>query len=81
MEEIIIVKQGIEPTIYYPHTCSVCEAQLEIKKSTILTFLCPCCQSNETINQDPHHEIKKYNGKTIDQRKISSKNLLKKQKK
>lgn len=64
MEDIIIVKQGVEPTIYYTHTCSLCEAQLEIKKTTSLYFSCPCCKSNEALMQDPSNEIKKYNGKT-----------------
>ena len=80
MEYIVIIKPGIEPTIYYPHTCSVCEAHLEVKKTGSLNFSCPCCNNTETLVHDPLHEIKKYHNKTTDSRKTSSKNLLKKKK-
>ena len=51
MEDIIIVKKGVDPLIYYVHTCSQCDAVLDIK-STITSFDCPGCQSHETCLQD-----------------------------
>ena len=57
MEDIVIVQKGIQPTIYFPHTCSQCSAVLDIK-STITKFECPECQSPEICTQD-HKTMKK----------------------
>lgn len=80
-DNIIVVKPGVEPTIFYSHTCSVCEAQLEVKKSPSLYFACPWCKSNEALMQDSSNEIKRYNGKmsnTNTSPRGSTRNLLNK---
>ncbi len=85
MEDIVIVKPGIEPQIYYKHICTQCDAELEIKNSFI-GFKCPCCNSEELCVHNGESMIKKYirtpqrsvsNDKLID-KQSSSKKILKK---
>jgi predicted RNA-binding Zn-ribbon protein involved in translation (DUF1610 family) len=59
MEDIIVVKPGIEATIYFRHTCTQCSATLDIK-DTITEFKCPGCGSDETCTQSPEAMVKKY---------------------
>jgi predicted RNA-binding Zn-ribbon protein involved in translation (DUF1610 family) len=76
MEDIVIVKKGVEPLIYYPHTCSQCDAVLDIK-STIVNFECPECQSAETCLQD-HKTMKKVYVKNSGLKSMPSARELKK---
>ena len=59
MEDIVIVKQGIEPLIFYKHICTQCDAELEIRNSYI-GFKCPCCSSDELCVHNGESMIKKY---------------------
>ena len=59
MENIIVIKPGLEPTIYFRHVCTQCRAILDIKNS-ILEFKCPGCDNNEICDQSPENMIKKY---------------------
>ncbi len=85
MEDIVIVKPGFEPQIYYKHICTQCDAELEIK-NTFIGFNCPCCNSDELCVHNGNNMIKKYiripqnykqNDKLTD-RQSSSKKILKK---
>ena len=84
MEDIIIIRTGIEPTIYFKHLCTQCDALLEVK-ITIKEFNCPKCDSDEICIQSPEMMVKKYiresiNGRQLENRS-SSKRLMKKSKK
>lgn len=59
MEDIIVVKPGIEPQIYYRHICTQCDTELEIK-NTHIGFKCPCCNSDEICIHDGSTMIKKF---------------------
>jgi predicted RNA-binding Zn-ribbon protein involved in translation (DUF1610 family) len=59
MEDIIVITPGIKPTIYYKHTCTQCNAKLEIK-DTLTTFKCPWCTSDEKIVPSIENQIKYY---------------------
>lgn len=59
MENIIIVKPGMDPVIYFRHVCNHCRAILDIKIS-ILEFKCPCCLNDDVCDQNPETMIKKY---------------------
>ncbi len=86
MEDIVVVKSGIEPTLYFKHVCTQCDALLEIK-SSIKEFKCPGCESEEICVQSPETMVKKYirEGMPLTPRQLgknaSSKGLLKKSKK
>jgi predicted RNA-binding Zn-ribbon protein involved in translation (DUF1610 family) len=51
MDEIIVVKKGVAPKVYFAHTCSQCDAVLDII-STVINFNCPECEHEEVCLQD-----------------------------
>jgi predicted RNA-binding Zn-ribbon protein involved in translation (DUF1610 family) len=59
MEDIVVVKAGIEATVYYRHTCSQCDAVLDIK-GTVTEFKCPNCGKDEICTKNPESLVKKY---------------------
>lgn len=59
MTDIVVVKKGIEPQIYYRHICTQCDAELEVKNSFI-GFKCPECNSEELCVHNGETMIKRY---------------------
>jgi predicted RNA-binding Zn-ribbon protein involved in translation (DUF1610 family) len=77
MEDIVIVKMGIEPQIYYRHICTQCDAELEIKNSFI-GFKCPCCNSEELCVHNAETMVKKYIRTAQTPRSVETKDIVKK---
>jgi predicted RNA-binding Zn-ribbon protein involved in translation (DUF1610 family) len=80
MEDIVVVKKGIVPKIYYVHTCSQCDAVMDIIE-TVTKFNCPECESHEVCIQDQKTLKKVYLKENNITRMDSGKNLKKKGKK
>lgn len=80
MEDIYLISPGIEPTLYYEHTCSRCDAKIGVK-ATLALCICPHCNLEEAYTQSPETLIKQYhkNGSmaNIKQNKKNEKNKKK----
>lgn len=59
MDDIILVKPGIDPIMYYRHVCTRCDAIAEIK-GTLVVFTCPHCTYEEPYIQSQDCAVKKY---------------------
>lgn len=59
MEDIIVIRPGIDPLIYYRHICTQCDAELQVKNSYI-GFTCPCCGSDEICVHNGDTMVKRY---------------------
>ena len=77
MEDIVVVKKGMEPQIYYKHICTQCDAELEVKNSFI-GFKCPECGSDELCVHNGDTMIKKYIRTAQSPRSSDIKNVEKK---
>jgi len=79
MTEIILVKEGIKPTLYYRHICTNCNTTYDII-NTITAFKCPECQNDEICVQNQNMLIKKYfkNESDIPSKSLSKKKFNKK---
>lgn len=77
MNDVFLVKKGIDPTIYYRHTCGTCESEFDIV-NTVKQFKCSHCNSEEICAQSPESQIKRYLKPTDLSKQPSKKTLFKK---